>query len=397
VSAILILLALLSIATIAARRGYARFVAHMVTVPLLLAAGIVAAPHTLALMTPSTLDALEPALRVGVVWLALLVGMRGVRPSISFLFATDTVFALAVALLTWFLLGAVAFGLVLGAAVLRLGFFEPAQDWWTLVGCAALLGGLVSETGLAFSREALQGLPPTKINRRVLFLARHDEILGALALCVGVALWPLPAAGAPVYETPIIAAGLVVALGATLGVAQLFSGGERMGGTTASVVALIGLTTFAAGLAVSTHLPGAAIAFFFGGVLAVQGRGEKYSRLSFAHSDRPVRIVVVVLVGAQLGFLPAAIAVGVALALARAVVKLGVRWLIARERRAELPPSSLLGSAGSMIPFALSFALARPDVPVAESEVLVAVCTCVAVTDLLTLVAWRRQEQGASP
>jgi len=388
-SAILVLLALLSLATLAARRGYAAFVAHIVTTPLLIAVGVAASPANLALLSPSTLEALEPALRVAVAWQALLIGMRGIRPSVSFLFARDTLVALAIGLATWAFLAAMAYAGLLAVARLDLGFEDATSSPRTMVGAALLLGGLLSSTGLAFAHEALAGLLPTAINRRVLFLARHDEVMGAFALCAAVAFWPLPVDFAPVYEQPALAAAIVVGLGVVLGLAQLLSGGARMGGTMASLIALIGLTTFGAGLSVSTHLPGAAIAFFFGAVLALQGRGAIYSRKRFIHSERPVRLVVLVLIGASLGFQPGAVLLGVGLAFARLLAKAVVRLGVARERRAELPICAVLGSAGATLPFALSFALTRPT-PVSESEILLTVVVCVAVTDLFTLIAWRR-------
>lgn len=392
-SAILVLLGLLSVATLAARRGYAAFVAHIVTTPLLIAVGIAAAPANLALLTPSTMEALEPAMRVAVAWQALLIGMRGIQPSTSFLFARDTLVALGIGIATWLFLSAVAYGGLLTVVALDLGFADAASNRQTLLGAALLLGGLLCSTGLSFAQEALAGLMPTAINRRVLFLARHDEIVGAFALCAAVALWPLSADYAPVYADPLLAAATVVGLGIVLGVAQLFSGGARMGGTMASLIALIGLTTFGAGLSVSTRLPGAAIAFFFGGVLALQGRGAIYSREGFTLSERPVRLVVLVLIGASLGFSPGAVLLGVGLAFARLLAKAVVRIGVARGRRAELPICAVLGSAGATIPFALSFALTRPT-PLAENEVLLTVVVCVAVTDLLTLIAWRRASQA---
>ena len=73
----------------------------------------------------------------------------------------------------------------------------------------------------------------------------------------------------------------------------------------------MGLITFGAGLAVSTRLPGAVVAFILGTVLAIAGRSGSILELGLAHTDRPVRLVLLVLVGAHLGFHPVAIALGV--------------------------------------------------------------------------------------
>jgi hypothetical protein len=390
VSPILVLLVLLSVATLAARRGFFAFVTRVVATPLLLAAGVLISPRALAFLTPSTLDALEPALRVAVAWLALLVGMRGVPPKVSFLFARDTVIATGTGVASWLVLAAVAGGSVLLAGQLGLEFFGAATSTSTLVGMALLLGGIAGATGLDFAREAIQGATPTKITRRILFLARHDELLAAIGLCLAVWLLPLTPAEAPVYATPLAAAGVVVMLGVALAAAQLLAGGSRMGGPSATIIAMVGLSTFGAGLSFSTYLPGAAVAFFFGGGLAIAGIGQSRIANVLSQSERPVRLVVLVLAGAHLGLHPAAIVVGASLALARIPVKLAARAVFGGARRRESPPNSLLGAASAAIPFALSWALTRPE-PLQQSAVLTCIATCVALTDAATLIAWRKK------
>jgi hypothetical protein len=71
-----------------------------------------------------------------------------------------------------------------------------------------------------------------------------------------------------------------------------------------------------------------------------------------------------------------------------------VRVLLTRGKE-DLPMSALLGSAGATLPFALSFALSRPEALV-ESKVMVAAAVSVCITDLLTLVFWRRASTGDS-
>ncbi len=388
-SSILVLLALLSIATLFARRGYAAFVAHIVTAPILLGLGVLIAPHNLAFLTPSTSDALEPAMRVAAAWIALLVAMRSTKPSLTLLFARDTIVSLSVGVLTWLALATVCFGLLHVTALLGLGWDDVTSDLRATIGASLLIGGIISTTGLAFAQEALQGQAPRRGIRRVLFLARHDELVSALSLCAAVWLWPIAPSSAAAYDTPLLAAVIVVALGGVLAVAQLLSGGSKMGGTAASFIALVGLITFGAGLAASTRLPEAAIAFFLGAVLALAGHGQSVLEDGLGRTERPVRLVLLVLIGANLGFHPEAITLGVGLAIARLFVKAGVRAALAGGARAEFPMSALLGSAGATMPFALSFALSRPE-PLVENQVLTAIAVCISVTDLLTLVFWRR-------
>lgn len=397
-SSILVLLGLLSVATLFARRGYAAFVAHIVTTPILVGLGVLIAPHNLAFLTPSTTEALEPAMRVATAWIALLVAMRGERPRLGSLWNGDNLVALTLGAFAWLALSGVCFGILSLAARFELSFMEATQDTRALLGISLLIGGIVSTTGLAFAEEALQGQEHLASARRLLRLARHDELAPALALCAAVWLWPVPAEVAPAYEIPGFAAGLLLVLGLALAIAQLLAGGEKMGGASASFIALVGLITFGAGLAASTRLPEAAIAFFLGSTLAAVGRGKTVLAQGLAETERPVRLVLLVLIGANLGFHPDAIALGIAISFARLMVKGLIRGVLTRGRR-DLPMSALLGSAGAALPFALSFALSRPGALV-ESKVLVAVAVSVCVTDLLTLAFWRRTssaDSGANP
>lgn len=391
-SAILVLLALLSVATLASRRGYAAFVAHIVTTPILIGLGVLIAPGRLAFLTPSTTEALLPALRVGAAWLALLVGLRGLRPSASREYGKDVAFTFVVAGLSWLVLAAVAFGLIALLDAVGLPFSGPASGGIeAVVGLALLLGGVVASTGLSFTREALEGLEHTPVYRRLLFFGRHDEAAGALALCLAVWLWPLPSVVAPIYEQPILAAVLLVALGLALAVSLGLAGGTRMGGASATWVALLGLITLASGLSASTLLPEAGIAFFFGAALAALGLTDALGPESLSRTERPVRLVVLVLAGTHLGFTATAIVVGMGLAVARLGVKALLRYFIERTTGADVPLGALLGSSSMALPLAVSFALTRPE-GLASSEVLTTVAVTVGLTDLFTLLVWRRRD-----
>lgn len=391
-SAILVLLALLSVATLASRRGYAAFVAHIVSTPLLIAVGVLIAPSRLAFLTPSTTEALVPALRVGAAWLALLVGLRAVRPALTREYGKDVLFTVVVAGLSWLVLTATGFGLLVLLEAVGLPIdVLLGGDGWSLVGLAALLGGVVAATGLSFARDALEGLEHTPVYRRILFFGRHDEAAGALALCLAVWLLPLPHVVAPVYAEPALAAVLLVAIGIALAVSLGFAGGTRMGGASATWVALLGLITLASGLSASTLLPEAGIAFFFGGAVAALGLSDALGTERLAQTERPVRLVVLVLVGTHLGFTTSAIVIGMALAVTRLGVKALLRVFLQRSTSADLPLSALLGSSSVALPLALSFALTRPD-GLVHNEVLTAVAVAVSLTDLFTLLVWRRRD-----
>ena len=75
-STILVLLLLLSIATLASRPAALSGLLDRLLTPLLIMLGIGCAPGGLALLSSSLVESLEPALAVGVTWLGILIGLR---------------------------------------------------------------------------------------------------------------------------------------------------------------------------------------------------------------------------------------------------------------------------------------------------------------------------------
>lgn len=394
-SAILVLLALLSVATLFSRRGFAAFVAHIVTAPLLLGVGVLLSPRGLALLTPTTLTALEPAIRVAAAWSVLLVALRGSPPGRDPQQRRATAAAMFYGASTWLLLAALLYG-ALTLLVHQAALFAPLRDdERALIGVAVLLGGVLSTTGLPFAEEALHEDGTRPAARTLLTLARHDDLFAALAVCLTIYLWPLAPGGAPVYAVPALAALLPVVLGGMLATSLWLSSGVRMGGVSASTIALVGLITFAAGLSSATQLPEATIAFFFGAALAVVGKASTLLAGGLQRTERPVRLVLYVLVGAQLSFGGDAVLLGVLVAISRLGVKFLLQLVLSRGEQSALPLSAFLGSAGTTLPFAVSFVLSRGE-PLEASRLLTTVAVCMSVTDLLTLITWHRREVGDS-
>lgn len=391
-SATLILLALLSIATLASQRGYTAFVAHIVSAPLLLAVGVLIAPSRLAFFSVSTTEALIPPLRVGIAWLALLVGLRAMRPKSTRTYASHLGFSVSVALGTWLLLSACAYGMMYVLAEGKMPLTLPTSVGpHARLGVAILLGGLMASGGLSFAMESLEGQVLERVHRQILFLGRHDEVVGAFAVCLAIWLCPLSPEQAPIYASPFWPFALCVLLG--IGFAFSFSllGGSKMGGPSASWVALLGLITLASGLCSSILLPEAGLSYFFGVTIALLGFTRHLGHERLAQTTRPVRMVVLVLIGTHLGFSVGAAFLGVGLALARLGVKALLRaWLVHRSG-IDFPFTTLLGASSTSLPFVLSFALTRPE-PLLQSEVLATVAVAVSMTDLMTLLVWRRRQ-----
>lgn len=397
-SATLVLLALLSIATLASQRGYAAFVAHIVSAPLLLAAGVVLAPSRLAFLSVSTTEALLPPLRVGIAWLVLLVGLRAMRPKRYGTYGSNLVFTVIVVTLTWLLLSGCAYGIMLVLEEGKMALALPTSDGpYTRLGVALLLGGLLSSGGLSFAMESLEGQVLERVHRQVLFLGRHDDVVGAIAVCIAIWLCPLSAEQAPIYASPYWPFALCIALGIGFAFAFSLLGGTKMGGASASWVALLGLITLASGLCSSILLPEAGLAYFFGVTIALLGFTRHLGHARLAQTTRPVRMVVLVLIGTHLGFSVSAAFLGVGLALSRLGIKALLRaWMVQRSG-IDFPFTTLLGASSTALPFVLSFALTRPE-PLFQNEILATVAVAVSVTDLMTLLVWRRRQpiSGAS-
>ena len=75
-SAVLVLLGLLSLAMLASRRGAFDEIVARATTPILVGLGVLLSPTGLGFLTPSTLDGMDNAVEVGVCWLAILTGLR---------------------------------------------------------------------------------------------------------------------------------------------------------------------------------------------------------------------------------------------------------------------------------------------------------------------------------
>lgn len=391
-SATLVLLALLSIATLASQRGYAAFVAHIVSAPLLLAVGVMLAPSRLAFLSVATTEALLPPLRVGIAWLVLLVGLRALRPKRKGTYGSHLAFTIIVVTGTWLLLSGCAYGIMYVLEEGKMAVALPTSEGpHVRLGIALLLGGLLASGGFSFAMESLEGTALEHVHRQTLFLGRHDDAVGAIAVCIAIWLCPLSPEQAPIYASSYWPFALCILLGIGFAFAFSLLGGNKMGGASASWVALLGLITLASGLCSSILLPEAGLAYFFGLTIALLGFTRHLGHARLAQTTRPVRMVVLVLIGTHLGFSVSAAFLGVGLALSRLGLKALLRaWMVQRSG-IDFPFTTLLGASSTALPFVLSFALTRPE-PLFQNEILATVAVAVSVTDLMTLLVWRRRQ-----
>ena len=79
-TSLLVLLALLSVSTLSARRGALGEIVGGSITPVPVIFGLVVGPGGLGFLAPSVVAGLGPALAVGVCWLGLIAGMRAGAP-----------------------------------------------------------------------------------------------------------------------------------------------------------------------------------------------------------------------------------------------------------------------------------------------------------------------------
>jgi len=378
-NAILVLLALLSLSTLAGRRGGTAAFLSAAATPLLVAMGVGLSPHGLGFLLPSMAAALLPALHVAVAWLALLVGLRAYPPwTPGFVFNAG-----------WLLLAlvlAVGGALLTGTAVVML--FPTLFPWgpvhaWQLLAVVAVPAALVAGTASRTVMVLVDAWPADLLRQRVVFLARHDDVVAALAL-LAVPWLTARGAAAPAPEATVL---VTVAAGLGLAATALILGVSRPGRERAARPVLAALCVVAAGVSVMTGMPEGATAYIMGAVLALGGSGQRLLGDQGGDDlDRPVRLAVLPLAG--LLWTPgwAAVALGAALAVGRLGGKALLAALMSRRFGRTLPVAVLLPSAGLSVPLAVSLRLAMPGGPVADvlfAALVVAVC----LTDL-SVFAW---------
>lgn len=329
-TSLLVLLAMLSAATLAARRGRFGEVVGGAATPVLVILGVGLGPRGLGFLAPSVLEGLQPAVAVAVCWLGLIAGMRAGAP-----IAHERPDRRALLPL----LDAAAAALILyGATRLGVASFPLA-----LLPAGALLAG------------ACLGAPASTGSD-----ARFAKIV---ALVV--------AAAALGMASPVSLA-LVLGLGG-VGAGVVLLAGGRDG--SAALVAVIGVVTLVAGVSAIAGVPSVLAGVAAGGVLARSSAGRALWPLA-ERSERPVRIVVTVVIAATAAVDLTAVGLGVAMA----AVALGVGALT-------LGPA-LAARSGALAASSLAVALLASLAGAGTAPMLLApVLVGVAVVDAVALAA----------
>lgn len=365
-STILVLLLLLSIATLASQPAALSGLLDRVSTPLLILLGVACAPTGLAVLSSSMVHALEPALAVGVTWLGIVIGLRSApgaerggdradrfpwRAGVVVVLSTVASVLLAMAAMT-----------VPGLLGLRSDDNAPL-----LAGAALILGG------------ALVGSPPIdNDNRAELAIRAHLIDVGDLVAvaCAIAALAILPP-WSPL--PPSLAAVVVVGSGLLVALIQRLLGGTATGDPATRTIALLGVVAVGAGLLHDAGLP-SAVAGLVGGAALARTELGRVLCLALSPTERPARIVVVFLVGTMMPLSPTALVVGVLLAAGQLAVQLvATSWAVGHR-----PSGHALatGLSSSSVPLVLAVSYTLAGLP--EGELLLATAAvAVVVTDVL--------------
>lgn len=334
-SSLLVLLALLSVATLAARPSRFDEIVGAAATPVLVGFGVAVGPDGLAFVEPSLVKGLQPALSVAVCWLGLIAGLRAAAPIAHEPPDRRALLPLLDALLA-------------GAALYLSGLW--AADPMALV-VAALIAG------------ACLGAPASTGSD-----ARIAKVVALLLASAAVGL------ASPVRL------GMLVGIGAGTALVVLLAGAQS---GNVVLVAVLGAVALAAGVSGIAGAPGVLAGVTGGAILARTRAGRALWPIA-ERSERPLRIVVTVLVAASAHIDPPAALLGLglaALALGAGALTLGPK---------------LAARSGSLAASSLALALIASLAAAGVSPALLApLLVAIAIVDAVALAAriatrWRK-------
>lgn len=387
-NAILVLLALLSLATLVARQRTAVVAAHIATTPAVLGMGFALGPRGLGFITSSTTDAFSPALGVGLTWLAFLAGLRVARPKFNKPYLTDMAATIGHSAIAMLMCGAAALGAMYVLADAGIALPGVSLTEHTVYAAALLLGGPVVASGFVAALEAMAISPDQKAYHRFLFLARHDDGLIAIVVVIAGLLW----APASWEGTPLaFQASAPFLVGLALAAVFILLAGSKTEGSGPDTITLIGLTTLAAGLGSIAHLPVVVVGYVFGAGVSALRRGPAVLGHGLSSSARPVNLVVLTLVGAELGFSVPAVLLGLLLAVVRVLAKSLLRRYLEPANCAAIPLGAVLGPSSVALPLTVSFVLSR-GLDLHTSSLVTTMAVAISASELIAFVLWPRGE-----
>ncbi len=361
-SNVLTLLALLTLAYLASsllsskqRHGYG-----LVSGAEFIAIGLMVGPVGLDFLTAELVAHAAPAVVLAVGWIGFLFGLRFDPAQLRQVPATDRI-ALFVEPLVAFV--------VMGGLLLLLEKLAGLDFRLSTIGALAALGSGTTKSGLAWAqgKYAVSG----KLSALIGTVSRLDDLPGVLILAVYFAVRAPRLFGAGPTNFWLMLA-ITFGLGLLLAVlmALLLGRGELR--EDLAWVAVLGFGALGTGLAVRMGVSALAVTTLMGVGLGWFTRHAGKVASMTQDTERPIIQVLLVLIGAQLELDPAAILVGIGVALARIGGKLAAGaslWALRNDGAKGSPwlGVGLLHSGGVVSVMVLSFALALKG---AEAQVI---------------------------
>jgi hypothetical protein len=384
-SALLVLLALLSVATLASRRGAFDDVIAHASAPVLVALGAFVGPSGLSYVGPSIVSGLEPALAVGLVWLAFLAGLGAVDTRDAAAAASPVeerarLVAIAGAI---FGVGALA-AVVAGGRLVGIGL-EGVDDLdLAALAVLALLGVTLAALRIHLpDNDAEVTAPGTADVPRALALLSYARAAERLALAAAAGAFAI---AGELRGIVVIGLGLFAAA-----IVHLLARQPAVPPSVATLGAILLLTGFAR----LAEVPAAVAGLVAGAVFTLGRRADDLARPLVA-TERPVRIAVTAVLGMSVAIGVPELIAGAALGLAVAAAHLVVAAVLGGWPRSTMKLWRGTRAVGgtSTTPLLVVAALAGVAVPGAAAllpVVLVAVAVADTVAFALSLAARRGQ------
>lgn len=364
----------------------------------LLLVGYLVGPEGIGLLTPSTLDRLDPLVQLAVAWAGLLFGMQFTRREVRVYPARRYGLAFLQALITGALVGAI------GGVVLA-WMFPTVSDGLVLRG-AVILGvcsSVTSPTSLHYVATVLgyRG----RFERLLRFVAGVDGIPAVIVLGGFTGLFHVATtqAGGPLagWQWLAIATGGGCVLGVLFSVlASLELSRDEL------LLVVLGMVVLAGGLAYSLELSALYMSFVMGLTVANTGWIHEEIHKVVGYAEHAIYLSLLLLAGAALQLdrsvaVLSALLVGLRL-VAKVFGNLPWRWFKERDARVSWLGAGLLSQGGIAMVLAIDFELLYRNDPVGGglmrtvvSAVLVAVLLNEALSPFgLRLALGRAEARG---
>jgi hypothetical protein len=308
-NAIVFLLILLSITTLVSRQRIAGLRRTSLVAPVLILIAYAVSPEGLGLVLPSALHSMNPALRVGIFWIAFIVGLNFTVSDARVLSFRDVFQGVAL--------------LLLAAVLLWFGFDKHSFNWRT--GAISLI-----LTGIFLPGSAL---------------------IAALAVAAGISIWVQQGLNPEILRYFGLIFGLAVLLSVC---SRLVISSKTLAHSTTKLV-LVGMVILGSGLAAKMEISEAVVGFLFGVGLMLLFHSPRNLPEGLKASEEPVTMMLYFFLGLHLRLDIFALALGGALA----AIRLAVIYAFALPRQGRRQPDLSFSQLAAPLAISLFLSLSQ--------------------------------------